>query len=138
MKLDSILPSIVMAGGTLGGYVAWRKLKPESDQIVVSAAKDVVVIQRGLVDDLRKQMDDLETRFSDRLDRAEQARWTAETALAECHRARETLMADYEFEKVRNAELAERIAACETEIAKLRAESVRRHPEETDTTGAPT
>lgn len=134
MRLDSILPTIasaVLGGGTVGAYVSFRKLKPESDQIVVSAAKDVVVIQRGLVDDLRHQMEELDARFSERLDKAEQARWTAETALAECHRTRAALQEDYEQEKARNAELEERIAALEAEVAKLRDESTQRHPKET-------
>ena len=120
------LASVILGGGLAGSIVALWKLKPEGDQIVVSAAKDVVLIQKGAMDDLRQQMKDLESRFSDRLDKAEQARWTAETALAECHRAREVLMEDYEAEKARNAELEERIAALEAEVASLKAVNRKR------------
>lgn len=130
MKAESILSFVgsgILGGGVVSSIVAFRKLKPESDQIIVSSAKDVILIQKGAMDDLRAQMSDLESRFSERLDRAEQARWTAETALAECHRAREALLEDYEQEKARNVELEERINALEAEVAKLRAESTQRH-----------
>ena len=123
------LASVILGGGLAGSIVALWKLKPEGDQIVVSAAKDVVLIQKGAMDDLRQQMKDLESRFSARLDRAEQARWTAETALAECHRARAEIMDDYEAEKARNAELEERIVALESEVATLKAANRRRKPE---------
>jgi len=132
-----ILGNGVMVAGVVGAVVAFRKVRPESDQIVVSAAKDVVVIQKGLVDDLRRQMDeqrrqleDLEARFSERLDRAEQARRTAETALAECQRARQVIEKDYRAEKARNVELCERVEALEAEVAALKAVNRDRTPPE--------
>lgn len=152
MKAESILSFVgsgILGGGVVSSIVAFRKLKPESDQIIVSSAKDVILIQKGAMDNLREQLAEqreqmeaqgaqmaaMEARFESRLDRAEQARWTAETALAECHRAREALLEDYAQEKARNAELEERIAALEAEVAKLRAESTQRHPNQTgDTT----
>lgn len=130
MKAESILSFVgsgILGGGVVSSIVAFRKLKPEADQIIVSSAKDVILIQKGAMDDLRAQMEGLESRFSERLDRAEQARWAAETALAECHRAREAILEDYEQEKTRNVELEERINALEAEVAKLRAESTQRH-----------
>lgn len=114
------LATLILGGGFVGGIVALVKLKPEGDQILVNSAKDVVLIQKGALDDLRRQMTEIEARFEERLDRAEQARWTAETALAECHRAREVLLVEYEEEKARNEELCERVAALEAEVAKLR------------------
>jgi hypothetical protein len=115
------LATLILGGGFVGGIVALVKLKPEGDQILVNSAKDVVLIQAGALDTLREQMATIESRFEKRLDQAEQARWTAETALAECHRAREVLVAEYEEEKARNEELSARVAALEAEVARLSA-----------------
>lgn len=115
------LATLILGGGFVGGIVALVKLKPEGDQILVNSAKDVVLIQAGALDTLREQMATIEARFEERLDRAEQARWTAETALAEAHRAREVLQAEYEAEKARNEELSARVAALEAEVARLSA-----------------
>lgn len=122
------LSTLILGGGFVGGIVALVKLKPEGDQILVNSAKDVVLIQAGALDNLRrereedrKRIDEIEARFAERLDKAEQARWTAETALAECHRTRQALAAELEEEKARNALLVERLEALEAEVAALRA-----------------
>lgn len=129
MKWDDLvgpLLSAILGGGVVTGIVSFRKLKPESDQIVVSSAKDVVIIQKGVIDDLRKssaedrvRIIELEGKFQAQIDRAEQARWTAETALAECHRAREVLQKQYDNERRINQELTERVEHLESEVARL-------------------
>lgn len=131
MNATTILTTVatlILGGGFVGGIVALVKLKPEGDQILVNSAKDVVLIQKGALDDLRRQMADIETRFSERLDKAEQARWAAETALRECRRARDLLQAEYDEEKTRNAEHAARIEALEAEVAELREVNRNRPP----------
>lgn len=52
-------PAYLVAGGGLlvavtGGIVAFRKSGPESSQIMVNAAKDVVLIQKDAIDSLTK------------------------------------------------------------------------------------
>jgi predicted RNase H-like nuclease (RuvC/YqgF family) len=48
---------IIAAGGIAvglgGGYAAFRKAGPESSQILVDAAKDVVIIQRDAMEELK-------------------------------------------------------------------------------------
>jgi predicted nucleic acid-binding Zn-ribbon protein len=109
-----VLVSTILGGGFLGGVVAYRKLKPETDQIIVSSAKDVVVIQRETLEEMRKdraddrqRMDEIEARFT------AQAK-TAAAALAECHAEREEFRSD-------NAELRNRIEHLEAELAQMRA-----------------
>lgn len=108
------LGSVVLGGGFLSGVVALLKLKPEGAQIVVSAAKDVVVIQQGALDDLRQQMADMEARF-------ELQTKAAALALAECHRERDDLRSELVAERLAKGELRARIEALEAEVASLRA-----------------
>ena len=131
----ALLAPVILAGGGLGAYVSFRKLPAERDLIVVQAAKEVVVVQQGAYkelrdqyEELRKEMESMEARFSQRLDQAEQARHSAETALAESHRARELVQAEYDEEKARNAELTARIEALEAEVAELREVNRNRPP----------
>jgi uncharacterized protein YceH (UPF0502 family) len=103
----------LLAGGVTA-LVSLRKLKPESDRIIVDAAKDVVVIQRGVVEDLNRRMGDMEDRFNGQLEAAERARQAAEAALAAERDANAELRAE-------NRELRVRVDALEVEVAKLRA-----------------
>lgn len=60
--------SIAVVGllaGAIGGVAAFRKAGPESSQILVSAASDVVLIQKGLVTDLDAKMEALQQRVDD-------------------------------------------------------------------------
>lgn len=118
----------------IGAAVAWRKLKPETTQIVVSAASDVVVIQADYIkraDERARQQDermaDMERRLTTQLEVAEAARKAAETALLACNEERRAVAALYEQERQRNIELERerqelrsRIEALEAEVAKLR------------------
>lgn len=78
------LMGLVLGGGGIGAFVALRKLPPERDQIIVTAAKEVVVIQRETLDDMRLQVSAMEVRLNLQTTVAAQA-------LAECHRERDEL-----------------------------------------------
>lgn len=119
-NIASSIVGVLMGGGLLTGIVALFRLKPESDQIVVSAAKDVVFIQRGVVEDLRAQYESLEKRFD---------KQTAEanTAILECHAEREELRKQRDLqseqllrERENNRELRVRVDALEGEVSSLR------------------
>lgn len=107
------LVSVLLGGGFIGGIVALVKLKPEGDQILVSSAKDVVLIQKGALEDLREQMRELEARFDAQIK-------TAARAVAECHAEREELKAERDEERKVNIELRRRIEVLEAEVAELR------------------
>lgn len=115
------LVATILGGGFIGGIVAYRKLKPESDQIIVSSAKDVVLIQKGALDDLRAQMAAMEARFE-----AQTA--ASALAVAECHAEREELRAQRDAGRVENSELRARVEALEAEVAQLRHRSNRKEP----------
>lgn len=114
------LAAVVLGGGFLSGIVALVKLKPEGAQILVSSAKDVVLIQQGALDDLREQMGELEKRLGAQLGVANEAREAAESALRECRNEAGRVAAEHEKERARNEALTARVAALEAEIADLR------------------
>jgi len=60
-------PAYLVGGGGLlvaivSAAIAFRKSGPESSQILVDAAKDVVVIQKGAIDDLKATLAHLASR----------------------------------------------------------------------------
>lgn len=121
-SLVTAVVSIVLGGGFVGGIVALVKLRPEGDQIIVSSAKDVVVIQAGALDELRRQIDEMRERFDTQAAEAAQA-------IAECHAEREELRHERDTERVNNRELRGRIEALEAEVASLRsAKPIRGRP----------
>lgn len=52
--------SVVLGGGLIGGIVAFIKVRPESSQILVNTARDVVLIQRDAMTDLQQRLTDVE------------------------------------------------------------------------------
>ena len=63
MAFDAVAVTATIGGvaaGLAGGYAAFRKAGPQSSQILVDAAKDVVVIQRDAMDDMRKRLEMVE------------------------------------------------------------------------------
>ena len=76
----------VLGGGLASGVVAIVKLPRERDQIIVSAAKDVVVIQRDTLDDVREEVNSLRKQMQEQSEQARQA-------LAACHAERDELRA---------------------------------------------
>lgn len=130
MKVDVLTASAAatLLAGIIASYVAFRKLKPESDQIVVSAAKDVVLIQAGAMArqnaqmarqdvemaELREEMATMREQFRTQ-ERA------AAVALAECNAERRELRRERDAERANNWELRSRIEVLEAEVARLRA-----------------
>lgn len=47
---------LTAAGGLLGAVIAWRKIQPEKDSIVVTAAQGALVVQSGVLDELREEL----------------------------------------------------------------------------------
>lgn len=54
-----IIGGAAVIGTSVAAINAFRKTKPETTGLLVDAAADVVVIQKGAIDDLRKDRDDL-------------------------------------------------------------------------------
>lgn len=55
--LITLVASVLGSGGFFSALYLLLKLKPESASIVVKSAEDVVLIQSGLIEDLRKSLD---------------------------------------------------------------------------------
>jgi chromosome segregation ATPase len=87
--------------------VAFIKVKPEAGQIVVKAAQGAVVVQSGVIDDLREQLEAQDKRI-EILERDKQAAlWRAAELKAE------------------NAKLVERVRTLEAEVLSLQAQLIR-------------
>lgn len=119
-SLYAIGATLAVFGGAITALVALRKSKPESDHIIVLAAKDAVIIQQGVLDRMSEalesqqlQMARFETRLSSQLQTAINAQKVAEEALAACVREREE-------ERAHNRILTDRMEQLEAEVAKLR------------------
>lgn len=54
-ELIPIVVAVLGAGGLIGAVVALVKLRPESGQIVVTAAQGALVVQSGVIDSLQKE-----------------------------------------------------------------------------------
>lgn len=54
--LPIIMGAIGLIGGLAAAVVGFMKVKPENTQVLVSAAEDVVLIQKGMVDQLRQEV----------------------------------------------------------------------------------
>jgi chromosome segregation ATPase len=66
MDISSVaitIASVVGGGGLLGSVYALLKVRPETTGILVDAAQDVVIIQKGVIDDLRLGLKDARTRI---------------------------------------------------------------------------
>ena len=55
--------AIVLVGGTAQAVRGFRKAGSENQQILVDAAKDVVVIQRGVIEELTRGLADAKKRI---------------------------------------------------------------------------
>lgn len=100
------LAALILGLGGGGGLAAFLKVKPERGKIVIDAAQGAVIVQSGVMADLRAELDRLKEELDEsRADRdAEVARLRAEVV---------------ELRSGRDAEVAQLRA----EVARLRAET---------------
>lgn len=62
-SLITLAVAVIGATGGIGGIVAFRKLRPEKDSIVVSAAQGALLVQTGLMDEMRQELARAQTRI---------------------------------------------------------------------------
>jgi chromosome segregation ATPase len=55
VDLLPIIVAVLGTGGLIGAIVALVKLRPESGQIVVTAAQGALIVQSGVIDSLKDQ-----------------------------------------------------------------------------------
>lgn len=64
---DSVMPALVLilgSGGIVGAIVAFLKIRPEAGQIAVTASQGALVVQSGVIDDLREENAHLRARLN--------------------------------------------------------------------------
>lgn len=119
----------------VGAFVAFFKLKPEAGSILIKSANDVVVIQRGLIDELKadyaeckERQDRLEAALVQEKRRSEAVQRALEEDVAELSTRlqlvtdeRDGLRGEADRLKIANAKLLERVDALEAEVARLKA-----------------
>jgi hypothetical protein len=79
--LAAVVVAVLGSGGLIGGIVALLRVRPESGRLIVEAAEGAVVVQSGVIDQLRREIsglrEDLDeelerrTKCEERLDKAE-------------------------------------------------------------------
>lgn len=115
------------AGGIVGiiaaltaAYIAWRKYRPETNDITVTTADKVNTMTLRFASDVAKDNDDLR----DRLDELEKAfgeyRRDTDARLAEYSVELRAERAEKERVKRENAELRGRVKRLEAEVSELR------------------
>lgn len=62
--LVPIVVSILGSGGLMGGIYTLLKLRPESGQIVVSAAQGALIVQTSVLNELHKENERLRVRVT--------------------------------------------------------------------------
>ncbi len=122
--MDSYLPVIltgVLSGGLLTGIAIFIKAKPEAGQVIVQSAESVVVIQKGLIDELREKIDEdaLEWRRNIETLRLEIAALRAE--LSETKTQRDSLASENAALKEEVASLHAQVDTLKTQVAQLEA-----------------
>ncbi len=116
------LGSVILTGGFVSGVASFRKSKPESAQIMVNAARDVVLIQKGALEEYQRRLDEMERRFDEQDEALKRAARASAIALAECNAERREFRLERDAAHSQNAELRARVEALEAEVAILRAD----------------
>lgn len=65
MTVTYVLAALVGAGGLAGSLLAFLRLKPERESIIVTAAQGAVVIQSGVLDDLADELRRTQEQFAE-------------------------------------------------------------------------
>ena len=52
----TLIVAVLGSAGLLGSWAAFRKSKPEAGKIFIDAAQGVVLMQTGVIEDLRKEV----------------------------------------------------------------------------------
>lgn len=89
--LVSLFVALLGAGGLVGAVVALVKLRPESGQIVVTAAQGALVVQSGVIESLRNQNAHQQARIDDLQMENNQLRMRVGTLERELHSLRDEI-----------------------------------------------
>ena len=57
--------TFICGGGAVGAVVALYKVRPEAGQIVVTAAQGALIVQTGVIDNLKKEIERLNGEIND-------------------------------------------------------------------------
>ena len=83
--LPGIISSLI-GGGLAASYVALYKVKPEAGQIVVTAAQGALVVQTGVIENLRKELKRVQEEADQKIATLERALIIANQEIASLHR----------------------------------------------------
>lgn len=62
-EIVTIVSLLVGAAGGLGGIAAYRKSKPEAGKIIIEGAKDVVILQQGVITRLNEELNTVRKQY---------------------------------------------------------------------------
>lgn len=114
----TIVSALAALGGIVGAILAVFKLSPERQSIFISTAQGAVIVQAGVIDDLREELVHLRKRIDDcelveqQVDRLRGEIRSLQETIAGTRIERDTLQRE-------NARLVARVALLETHVADL-------------------
>jgi predicted RNase H-like nuclease (RuvC/YqgF family) len=111
--IAAIVVAVIGAGGIGGAIVAFIKAKPEASKILIEAAGEVVVIQKGTIEHLQEEISDLRIRL-DQADGLRDRVSELERHLARAERENKRLSEENAAQKVRIVELEARVNQLES------------------------
>lgn len=108
-----------------GAYAAWRKLKPETAQIVVTSAEKVNAMTLEFAGRVGEENNELQREIADLRAEFHQYRRDTEAVLSELKAELRAERAEKEAVKRENETLLERVAKAEARVTELEAEVAR-------------
>ncbi len=113
-----VIIALVGTGGILGGIVAILKVRPESGQIAVTASQGALVVQTGVIENLKKEIDRANAKVEWMLNRMEALE--AEAAKVDQLHAR-VAQVEEDNKRLRNErdKLRKRVVHLEREVERL-------------------
>lgn len=128
MTTEVIIAAIaaIFGGGLIAGIAVLLKVRPESGQIVVTAAQGAVIVQSAVIDDLTEEMqrqrgrvDDLQRDLIDAVTESVRLRQRVQTLEGHVR----SVEAERDRYRKERDELRSRIESLESEIARMKEET---------------
>lgn len=115
MGTSAILPLVIAilgAGGVVGAISAWRKVQPERESIIITAAQGALVIQAGVLEKLQEELERAHEQIAE-------LRTEVEAVNDELHAEVDQLRGERDALLEENSDLREKVTQLEQRVHEL-------------------